>query len=201
MNRKELKLIFEDSIEEYPFPIAFRLNKYFITENLSESEEWEFLCGDLFINTIKFLSHILLSELAASETKIGRLFFHIESILSRPMGGNYVGFLREASLALKKHQVKSALSELVDLMYKSETQCTILPENKALLNELLLYRNLLAHGEIPKEVAEREIGKIRQLIGVLIDKLSFLKNYQLMFPVSYPLVLINFYLNFQAILL
>ncbi|MBI9030721.1 hypothetical protein JEZ13_01780, partial [bacterium] len=73
IEQNELDLVISKIHDLLPYPIAFQLNKYTNNHSKTFEEEWSILCDKIFIETIKLLSFILLSELAAYEIKIGKL--------------------------------------------------------------------------------------------------------------------------------
>ncbi len=177
--KNELDSVIERIKGSLPHPIAFQINKYINNRNKTNEDEWLILCDKIFIETIKLLSYILLSELAAYEIKIGKIYYHIENILSRPLGGNYVGFLREATLELKKKNITPLSHQIVDFIYDSEIKKVLHPKSKALLNEILNYRNSISHGGVTPSIAKREIGSIRRLFAIFLNGLSFFKDIKL----------------------
>ncbi|MBI9030580.1 ATP-binding protein, partial [bacterium] len=179
IEQNELDLVISKIHDSLPYPIAFQLNKYTNNHGKTFEDEWLLLCDIIFIESIKLLSYILLSELAAYEIKIGKLYYHIENILSRPLGGNYVGFLREATLELKEKNITPLSHQIVDFIYKAEKEKILHPNSKSLLNEILNYRNSIAHGGVTPSIAKREIKTIRKLFAIFLTGLSFFKEIEL----------------------
>jgi len=132
----------------FPYPISSSLNKYSVTVFRDPLEEWEFLSVRILHPVLMYLSHMLLSDLVSTGCQPSHLYHRIQDVLSRPMMGHYAGFLRETARYYRAEGMNSRVPELIGFLVASDVDCTILGEGRALLGELVEYRNLVADGRI-----------------------------------------------------
>lgn len=117
---------FKRAADGYPFPIAAACRAYLDRPSDDRWQEWERLSRDVLTPVLHYLSHLLLSDLISTGRKPAHLFHRIQSILSRPLGGHYVGFLRETARYYREEELDSGIPELVDFVLRSDVDCTVL---------------------------------------------------------------------------
>ncbi len=172
--------LFESTAAKAPYPIAAACRRYLDLTFEDDWHEWEVLSRDVLGPILAFLSHLLLSDLVATGHKPAQLFHRIESILSRPMAGHYVGFLRETARYYANENLKGGIPELIDFLSESELACTLTAEEKPLLGLLVDLRNLRAHGRFDNDEAlANTVRTIRQLTTTLLGSIQFLQGYPL----------------------
>ena len=100
--------IFIEVSTSYPHPIAAVCKKFIDSPPVNDDwKEWGILSRDILITVLKYISHLLLSDLVATGKKPSHLFHRIQSILSRPLTGHYIGFLSEtAKYSFKSEDIK-----------------------------------------------------------------------------------------------
>lgn len=175
-----LRAIVEKAAQSYPFPIAAACRRYVDAAKADSYHEWGLLSRDVLQATLHYLSHLLLSDLATTGRKPTHLYHRVQSVLSRPMGGHYVGFLRETAKYYRDEKLQCGIPELTEFLVKSDVDCTLTGDGKGLLGMLVDYRNLWAHGRLENPAAMKEtVGKIRELTALLLESLAFLTNYPL----------------------
>ena len=171
---------FSSASASAPYPIAAACRRYIDAEFDDPWQEWEALSRGILTPVLQYLSHMLLSDLVATGEKPPRLFHRIQSILSRPLGGHYVGFLRETARLYRDEDLTSAVPELVDFVIRADVECTVLESGKPLLGLLVEYRNLWAHGKFDNpEALDETVATIRQLTAKLLKEIAFLERYPL----------------------
>jgi hypothetical protein len=176
--------LLDECIARYPYPIAAACRKLRETIFQDAWEEWEVLSRDVLQAVLKYCAHLLLSDLAAAEQRPPLLYHRIQSILSRPMAGHYVGFLRETALHYRREGVRSAVPELIAFVLASEVE-----GEEQLLAQLVSYRNVWAHGRVDDEaVIGKSLDHIRRLTAELLERLRFLADYRLVVGDASPLM-------------
>ena len=174
--------IINDVVNFFPFPIAVTCRRYAEDPPDDLWREWEVLSRDILQSILIYLSHLLLSDLVATGKKSPHLFHRIQSILSRPMAGHYAGFLRETAIYYRDEELSGSVPELIDFLFASEVEKSVLDTGKPLIGLLVDYRNLWAHGRIDHTGAIHEnVNIIREVTIKLLQALSFLKHYPLSF--------------------
>lgn len=177
---EDVRNVLEDAAAHYPFPIAAACRRFLDAPPRDPWHEWERLSRDLLSPILQYLSHLLLSDLVAAGHQPPHLFHRIQALLSRPLAGHYVGFLRETARDYREAQLSSAIPELVDFLLAAEVDATLFPDGQPLLGLLVDYRNLWAHGRFdnPRALATT-VAEIRGLTVTLLRHLSFLTRYPL----------------------
>lgn len=164
-----------EAAETYPYPLAVACRDVLDTDPRDNWHEWELLSRDALTPVLTYLSHLLLSDLVATGREPAHLFHRIEAILSRPLAGHYVGFLRETARYYREEDVESTVPELVEFLVEAEVDQTLSEAGRPLLGQLVDYRNRWAHGRIEnEEVVERNLQAIRRLTRRLLVETSFL---------------------------
>jgi hypothetical protein len=176
----ELRRILQRISTETPLPVAHGARYYLEAEFDDRWHEWEVLTRDALGPSLKYLAHLLLSDLVATGRKPAHLFHWIESILSRPMAGHYVGFLRETCRYYRTEGLACSVPELLEFLQAAELDCGLTKNGKPLLGLLVDYRNLRAHGRFDNPAAlEQTVETIRGLMALFYNNLGFLSRYPL----------------------
>jgi hypothetical protein len=171
---------FEQASRGYPFPVAVACRRFLDSPPKDDWQEWERLSRDVLPAVLQYLSHLLLSDLVATERKPPRLFHRIESILSRPLTGHYVGFLRDTAVYYRDENLVCAVPELISFVLAADADCSLTGDGKPLLGTLVDYRNLWAHGRPENTKVTAEIVEvIRRLTTRLLEEIRFLTRYPL----------------------
>ena len=167
--------------EAYPYSIA-KACRYYLNEMPEDPwRAWELLSRGILQPVLNFMSHLLLSDLIAIGEKPPQLFHHIQAILSRPMAGQYVGFLRETARHYHADHLDSSVPELVQFLIESEINCTKLDNGRALIALLVEYRNAFAHGRVlNNSYAEETATTVFELTIRLLEEIEFLSAYPLL---------------------
>ena len=172
--------VLEAKGRSYPYPLASACRRYLDTPPADLWHEWETLSRDVLGPVLSYLSHLMLSDLVSTGRQPAHLFHRIQAVLSRPLAGHYVGFLRETARYYRDEGLTCAIPELVDFLLASEVDCSLLPDGKALLGLLVDYRNTWAHGKFDNpEALEATVATIRELTVTLLGHLEFLTRYPL----------------------
>ncbi len=170
----------EGVVSSYPFPIASAVKHYQESDPKNSFAEWEILSKELLLPNLLYLSHMLLADLVASGHKPPHIYPKIVDILNRPTYGRYINFLRETARLYRDQNIQSAFPELIDFILASEVDRTLIDGNKALLSELVDYRNQISHGRIGnQQVQDQIVDHVRQLTLKLLEHLQFLTKYPL----------------------
>lgn len=148
----------------YPYPIAVRAQRLLARPPASPSEEWERLANEIAVPVMRYLSHLMLADLAASGRQPA-LHARIRNMLVRSRAGDYVGFLREAA----RSATATAIPELSAFLLSHES----------LLSTLLEYRNPRSHRLPGDEEAAAAVIAVRSLTASLLRGIDFLRNYPL----------------------
>lgn len=172
--------VFEEAARGYPYPVAVACRRFLDSPAKDEWQEWERLSRDVLPAVLQYLSHLLLSDLVATERKPPRLFHRIESILSRPLTGHYVGFLRDTAVYYRDENLVCAVPELISFVLAADADCSLTGDGKPLLGTLVDYRNLWAHGRPENAKVTAEIVEvIRRLTTRFLEEVRFLTRYPL----------------------
>jgi len=173
---------FDRAAAACPFSIAAACRRFLDEPSDDLWQEWEGLSRGVLGPVLQYLSHLLLSDLVATGRQPPQLFHRIQSVLSRPMAGHYAGFLRETARFYRDEGLDSAVPDLVQFIIRSDVDCKILEDDKAMLGLLVDYRNLWAHGKFDNPAAlEETVATIRELTTQLLEEISFLERYPLQF--------------------
>jgi hypothetical protein len=176
----DMRTMLIDYSQKYPYPIAVGCRWYLDLATEDEWREWECLSREVLQPVLHYLAHLLLSDLVSTGRQPAHLFHRIESILSRPTAGQYLGFLRETARYYREEGLVCGIPELLSFLLSSDVDCTILDDHKPLLGLLVDYRNLWAHGKFDNPAALREtVELIRDLTCRLLEELQFLSDHPL----------------------
>lgn len=172
--------LLRSAAEEYPLPIARACRRCLKKEGGDAWQEWEHLTVGVLSAVLRYLSHLLLSDLAATGARPPQLFHRIQSVLSRPKLGHYAGFLRETARYYRERNLACAFPELIDFLFSADVDCALTGDGSALIGTLVEYRNLWAHGRLENRQALRETAaRVRHLTFELLCHISFLTAYPL----------------------
>jgi hypothetical protein len=174
------KNILKQCADTYPYPIAAACQRYLAESPEDPWRSWELLSRNILQSVLHYMSHLLLSDLIALGEKPPRLFHHIQAILSRPMAGQYVGFLRETARHYRDGDLSGSVQELVDFLVDSEIDCNLLDGNRPLLGQAVAYRNAFAHGRVvQKDAIASTSAEVLDLTIHLLQQIHFLTRYPL----------------------
>jgi hypothetical protein len=177
---KPVNNLYQEFTNTYPFPVAVALKRYSEQEYSDFYKEWDALSTGILQPVLMYLSHLLLSDLVSTGRQPALLYHRIQSVLSKPLMGQYAGFLRETAKYYHQENLESSVPELISFLQASDVDCTLAGDGKALLGELVDYRNLLAHGRINNpRVMEDIVSRVRLLTDILLKNISFLIKYPL----------------------
>jgi len=169
-----------EAADTYPYPIAAACVEVLETEPRDPWHEWELLSRDVLTPILSYSSHLLLSDLVARGENPPHLFHRIKSILSSPLAGHYVGFLRETAAFYRDENIDSAVPELVGFLSESEIESSLTDSGKPLLGTLVDYRNLWAHGRVGEnDSTEKTLTQVRDLTRTCLRQIHFLADYSL----------------------
>jgi energy-coupling factor transporter ATP-binding protein EcfA2 len=167
--------VLSHAAKTYPYPIAQACLRFQTSPEKDDWDRWQKLSRDVLQPILQYLTHLLLSDLVAAGVKPATLYHRIQSVLTRPMAGHFVGFLRETARYYREKGVPTAVPDLVDFLYVSEIES---PE--PLLGKLVDFRNLHAHGRIDDLDVIREIVEnVSSLTALALERLAFLESYTL----------------------
>ena len=127
--------ILQDCIQSYPLPIADACEQLLLAAREDALDEWALLSRDVLHSVLIFLSHSLLADVVSNQLKIPHLYHRIIAILNRPLGGTYVGFLREMGRYYHQHRIQSDVADLIAFLYRAEIEASILPGKRSVLGD------------------------------------------------------------------
>lgn len=162
--------------EHFPFPISYNFTCIRSRVNAKEVLDTMFnLCEYI----IKYIASIMLANLKDCDNNSFLLIHNGFSNFNMTLGRIYEIF-RKTSLAIKKTGTSYFVYEFDKLLYTNKGNYKELDE----ILEVVSLRNEIHKRPFTERAAEKIIVKVKHLLWNLMDKLIFLKNYELILAES-----------------